>query len=211
MKKIIVLLGTVLLMLFISCKSSTEILHPPPIQNLSLQTESIFSLDSTVYCCAEYTFSNKKTNYKKKEDCCCFTTLISLLEWKINLYSIVVPFRSGNTIIIWNKEFVFSYILPLFKKEESRKIIEYTLAHSNDSTFTAKNVIDYENKVIINDKMYYYPLKIKKSITVEVDIEWFKSTVPQSSWIYEPSCSDVEKGAWISLLIPLLDEDSIPQ
>jgi hypothetical protein len=162
----------------------------------------------------QYTLSYPKNSHyralkkREREVCSCHKTLIDLLEWEIRTTYSMENSYGMNTLIIWDKDFVANHILPLFNDEYDRKIIKYTIAHSNDSTFTAENVIDYENKVIINDKVYYYPLKIKRAVRVMVeDYEWFKSIIPQSSWIYESSCFDDEIGMRINLLIPLLDEE----
>lgn len=167
----------------------------------------ISSLDSRVLFCATYTYSYESMKYKKKETCNCVITRRDLLEWEINCYSELMPFKTVNYIIIWDKSFVINYILPLFTKAKYREPIEYTLTHSNDSTFTAEKVIDYENKVIINDKMYYYPLKIKKGILVFTTTEWIQSVVPQSLWIFEPSCYKVNKkeSEQVIVLIPILE------
>jgi hypothetical protein len=160
----------------------------------------------------QYTLSSPKNSHakslKKREVCSCHKTLSDLLEWEIKTTYSTDNFYGMNTLIIWDKDFVANHILPLFNDEYRKKIIEYTLVHSNNTTFTANNVIDYENKVIVNNKVYYYPLKMKRAISVIVeDYEWFKSIVPQSSWIYESSCFDDEIGMRVSLLIPLLEEE----
>jgi len=175
----------------------------------------VFPTDSSIYFCSQHIVSYRKEpfsqDYIERDVCNCFSTLISLLEEEIITHSTVNYFdnSNGNTIIIWDKNFIINYILPLFKRKEDRKKIEYTLANSNDSTFTSENVIDYNNKVIINDKMYYYPLKIKQTAKVIVtNIPKFYSILPKSSWIfYSKDCFDDGKSMYISLLIPLLDEN----
>jgi hypothetical protein len=161
MKKIIISFSlSVFLLFFISCMPQKEIIQTIPTQKLRPSVIPIVSLDSSIYLCAQYTLSyRKKTSsrhYEEKEVCSCHKTLISLLEWEITATYSVRNFYGENTLIVWDKDFVINYILPLFKKEEDRKRIEYTLVHCNESTF--KNIIDYDNKVTVNDKMYYYPL-----------------------------------------------------
>jgi hypothetical protein len=213
MKKIILLFGVgMLLLFFLTCVPKKEIVWT--FYSHKLERPIISSLDSTIYICAKYTLnkylfyegkSRKIYRYKGRETCSCFTTLLRLLEWRTKSIQVV----GCNTIIIWDKDFIANYILPEFKGEKDRKIIEYTLANSNDSTFTPENIIDYKNKVIINDKVYYYPLKIKTGVRAMVkDYEWFKSVVPKSSWIYNSDCFDDGEGMYANLLIPLLEEDT---
>ena len=146
-------------------------------------------------------WQNQKYKKGKKEICACFGTE-SWINW-VNAFS--KPTRGGkaNALIIWDKNFVIEHVLPLIEGEESRKIVEYTLANSNDSTF--KNIIDSKNKVVINDKMYYYPINISAYIyVVDSDYEWLKSIVPESSWIYKPDCFNDDDMVGGNLLIPLL-------
>ncbi len=175
------------------------------VDNIRIYHPYISSLDSHLLFCATYTYSNKSTRYKPKETCSCVKTRIGLLEWQIDRHSYTSSLKTANYIIIWDKSFVMNYILPLFKKAEYREPIEYTLSHSDDSTFTAEKVIDFENKVIINDKMYYYPLKIKKGICVFTSTEWIKSVIPLSSRIYNSPCYDVKESEQVILLIPILE------
>ena len=175
------------------------------VDNIRIYPPYISSLDSNVLFCATYTYSNKSTRYKYKETCSCIRTRRDLLEWEIEIHSYTSSIKTANYIIIWDKLFVMNYILPLFKKAEYREPIEYTLSHSDDSTFTAEKVIDFENKVIINDKMYYYPLKIKKGICVFTNTEWIKSVIPLSSWIYNSPCYNVKESEQVILLIPILE------
>jgi hypothetical protein len=207
------LLGNILLLIFISCVPQKRTIQFYTTQNLSLP--AITSLNTSIYLCMQYTLLIPKKHsfesYKKgkEEVCSCQKTSTDLLEWRIKTTYSIGESYGENTLIIWDKDFVSKYILPLFNNDEySKKIIEYTLTHSNDNTFTSENVIDYKNKIIINDKVYYYPFKIKRAISViVVDYEWFKSIIPQSAWIYESSCFDDGVGMRISLLIPLLEEE----
>jgi hypothetical protein len=206
MKNIVFLfyLGTLFLFL-ISCVSKKETTRVIRAKNMTIP--SCFSVDSKIYLCIQYTFVHgRKTNEKLKETCTCNNSLLRLLEWEKNIYS--EPTNSGmNTIIIWDSNFVINYVLPLIREEKYKKKIEYTLANSNDSIF--RNIVDFDNKVIVNDKMYYYPIKIKTCISVgRVNYEWFKRLVPQSSWIYKPDCFDDGEGMSVGLLIPLLDKEN---
>ena len=213
MKKIVLSLCLIVLSIFfISCTLQKKYVSIRPVK---LMLPIIYSLDSTIYLCRQYTLFYPKRNHsefhkreiykrEKREVCTCHTTIIRLLEWNItNAYSMGESYGK-NTLIIWDSNFVSNYILPLFREEKDRKRIEYTLANSDENTF--KNIIDYDNKVIIDDKVYYYHLKIKQGVSVMVeDYKWLKSVVPKSSWIYEPNCFyDGEKMA-VDLLIPLLD------
>jgi hypothetical protein len=174
-------------------------------QNMAIP--NVYSIDSQIYMCSQYTVSYPKKSefgrYKKREVCSCHQTTMNLIEWKKNRYA--TPETYGrNTFIILDKDFIFNYILPLIRDEDEREIIEYTLANSDKSTF--KNIIDSNNKIVINDKMYYYHLNISTCISINyIDYDFFISLVPKSSWIYEPDCFDIGKGMLISLLIPLLE------
>jgi hypothetical protein len=209
-KRIILLLCLcVLSLLFIACTSRRKIVQPIPNDNLRLLSQSIHSTAaSMIYLCEKYNVSYPAKGFertKEREVCSCYAMAFEVLEWKVSINTLTHSIGC-NTLIIWDSNFVSNYILPLIREKKDRKIIEYTLANSNDSTFN--NIIDYNNKVIINDRMYYYPLNIGRGISVEVlDIEWFMSIFPRSSWIYKPDCFDIGKGMWISLLIPLMDEE----
>ena len=193
----------ILSLFFISCtpKKTVRVIHA---KNMSIP--KIYSWDSRIYLCAKYTFVywNGGDSIEEIETCTCNNTLVQLLEWEANRYSEPNRFIT-YTLIIWDTNFVVNHVLPLIREEEDRKKIKYTLANSNDSTFN--NIIDFNNKVIINDKMYYYPINVKACISItSVDYEWFKTIVPQSSWIYVPYCFGDEKKMQIRLLIPLLGE-----
>jgi len=165
-------------------------------------------MDSAIYVCTERIVETSSDS-EDRISCTCYKTLTRLLKYEIIAYvkPISISMGESNTIIIWDKNFITNYILPLFKKEEDRQKIEYTLANSNDSTFTSENVIDYDNKVIVNDKMYYYPFKIKQAASVIVtNIPQFYSIISKSSWIfYGQDCFDDKDPMWINLLIPLLE------
>ena len=175
------------------------------VDNIRMYPPYISSLDSNVLFCATYTYSYESMKYKKKKTCHCAATRRDFLEWEIDRHLCTSSYKRENYIIIWDKSFVMNYILPLFTKAEYREPIEYTITHSNDSTFTAEKVIDYESKVIINDKMYYYPLKIKKGIMVFTTTKWIQSVIPQSSWIYNSPCYNVKESEQVILLIPILE------
>jgi hypothetical protein len=204
-KKVILVLylGVIL---FISCTPKKKIKQVLHAENMTIPTVSSIA-DSQIYLCVQYTFVHgRKTNEKLKEACTCHNSLLRLLEWEKNIYSETINFGM-NTIIIWDSNFVINYVLPLTREEKYIKKIEYTLANSNDSIF--RNIVNFNNKVIVNDKMYYYPIKIKTYISVDrVNYEWFKSIVPQSSWIYKPDCFDDGEGMSVGLLIPLLDKEN---
>jgi hypothetical protein len=220
MKRIALLFCLSILSLF-SCVSQKELADSvPAIYNRGFCSPTVFSTSSSIYFCAEqiivYKQNSSSQDYEAREICHCFQTLISLLEGEISIhndtmYSSFLGFNGGNTIIIWDKSFILNYLLPLFEREEERKKIEYTLIHSEDDTFTIENIIDFDNKVIINDKMYYYPLKIKQIAKVSVtNIPKFYSIMPQNTGFYKPNCFDDGKKMWINLLIPLLDTPQIP-
>jgi len=209
MNKIIVLLClSVLSLFFISCASQKKIVYVNPTQQ-KLTRPIIYSLDSSIYLCMQYTISKKSEFrskiYYKRNVCSCYNTMIRLLELETTKTKSI----GINTLIIWDTNFIINHILPLFKEEDERNIIAYTIANSNDSTF--KDIIDYDNKVIISEKIYFYPIKIKTGISVMViDEKWLKSVLPQSSWIYKPDCFDDGKRMLINLFIPLLEMDSVP-
>ena len=212
MKKAMVIMTSGLFFMFVTCKPQKDIfINPPDSQYVKkgLYPPCVSNCDSTVLFCAEYAY--KPANHRKKDVCSCNLCKIELLDWNVSTHSGICNW-TRSTIIVWDKKFISDYVLPLVEDEDSRNLIEFTLSHSDDSTFKAENVIDYENKVILNDKMYYYPLKIKKRITVFVhDIEWFKSVVPQSSWIFGSDCYSVlkEKEVLKCILIPILDYNFI--
>jgi hypothetical protein len=168
---------------------------------------SVYSTDSQIYMCVKHNIiykENTDSKEKLREVCSCYQTLMRLIEWEENIYSHPISYGT-NTLIIWDTTFLVNYILPLIREDKKREIIEYTLSHANDNSF--KNIIDYDNKVIINDKIYYYPMNIKTCISIRtVDYEWFKTIVPENSWIYKPDCFDDGEGMQTSVLIPLLDK-----
>lgn len=205
MKRIAKFSVIIIFMLLYSYKALGQDTFSIYAENIRMHSPFITSLDSNVLFCATYTYSNESIRYKHKETCSCIRTRIDLLEWQISRFSDTATYKKANYIIIWDKLFVMNYILPLFKKAEYREPIEYTLSHSDDSTFTAEKVIDFENKVIVNDKMYYYPLKIKKGICVFTNTEWIKSVIPLSSWIYNSPCYNVKESEQVILLIPILE------
>ena len=204
-------LNLLLLLFFaILCISQEGMSQAMYVKNMGLPLWG--SMDNGIYMCAEYTISysyrkksySKRYKYEEREVCSCFDSDLSFLERKVRAYSQTVSILGYNAIIIWDTNFIINHILPLFTKIEDRKKIIYTLNQSNDSTF--KDIIDYDNKVIINDKIYYYPMKVKKYILFpNVNYEWLKEIVPQSSWIYNPNCYDEGKGMRVNLLIPLLN------
>jgi len=183
-----------------------------------------FSTDSAIYFCAQYITSyERRIPYshdfyyeEPREMCTCKITKLKMLEWNIKNFSDTIRHYGivKNEIFIWNKEFI-NYIIQEFRREkhhklteEALKMLEYAVAHSDDNTFTAENIIDFDNKVIINDKMYYYPLKIESLVRISVrNINNFYSMIPKTSWIFhEQTCFDDGNGMIINLLIPLLEE-----
>ena len=178
-------------------------------QNIGIPSFS--TMNDRIYMCAQYTVSysyrknkySKRSKYEERDVCSCFIDLDYVVENNKRSYSGTIPAGfARNTIIIWDRNFIANHLLPMFRDIEDRRKINYTLNHSNDSTF--KNIIDYNNKVVINDKMYYYPLKIRTCLTFSVDYNWLKEVVPESSWIYKPDCFDAGKGMRVDVLIPLL-------
>lgn len=109
---------------------------------------------------------------------------------------------SIQCVFLYDSTFVSNYILPLFKKEEDRKEIEYTLFNADESTFDT--IIDFEHKVIINEDAYYFPIKCKKFVYVRIDneLEWLKTVIPQEKWIYCRNCYNEDVNTL--LLVPLL-------
>ena len=216
MKKLILLFCLGALLLF-SCVSKKRIVVYRPDSGFS--APMTFPTDSFIYFCAQHTVAYRYREdsslqdyiYIERDVCNCFSTPISLLEENIIRHSEVDYFEgaNANTIIIWDRSFISEYILPECSRVEHKKEIEYTLAHSDDSTFTAENIIDYYNKVIINDKMYYYPLKTKRAASVIVyNLAKFYSILPKSSWIfYGEDCFDDGQSMYVRLLIPLLDKN----
>lgn len=205
-KTIAIALGFTLSFLLICCAPQKEMTQAIPPSELNFDFGPyIFSWDSAIYVCKQYLLHDfyyeekpRCERYEDREICTCKSAVIGTIDWVIRTKDNI----GGNTLIVWDKNFVAQYILPKLKDEKDRRTVEYTLAHSTDSTFD--NIIDYDNKVVINDKAYYYPLRIKKFISCSVDYEELKS-VPQI-WIYRPDCFDEGKGTYVDLLIPLLDE-----
>jgi len=171
-----------------------------------LSSVSILDRDSMFYFCSSHYSSFKKNirnkKYKTRKICTCefaFPASIDILLG-VSIRRGILP--SCQDILFYDSSFVSEYILPLVKKEEDRKIIEYTLSNANDSTF--KNIIDFEQKIIINENAYYYPINSKKMLSVHInDIEWFKSVAPVEKWLYIPSCYN--ENVVMYLLVPLLD------
>jgi hypothetical protein len=207
-KKIVLILYLVVLF-FISCIPKKEMKRFVNVQNMSIP--NIVSVDTPIFLCVQHSLVY---NYKEwtdsteqiKEVFSCYQTLLHLLEWEKSKYS--CPTISGtNTIIIWDTTFLVNYILPLIRENKKKEIIEYTLSHVSDSSF--KNIIDYDNKVIVNDKIYYYPMNMKTYVSIRsISYKWFISVVPQSSWIYKPDCFDDGKEMQTTILIPLLGKEN---
>lgn len=220
MKKIILFLCFV----FKFCFSGVA--QPTPADRTGFSYPMTVCSDSNIYFCAQYDMSYKRvlsyldnSYYKElKEVCTCHTSSPKMLEWNIKFFSNTVKYTSVDEIFIWDKDFI-NYIIQEYKKErggyskstkKALKMLECTIANSDDNTFIAKNIIDFDNKVVINDKMYYYPLKIESWVSISVNNpESFFSMVPKSSFIfYEQNCFDDENVRIIgmNLLIPVLDE-----
>ena len=213
-----------LVFLSVFCITGVAQISITPADKTGFGYPMVFYKNSTIYFCAQYTVSYERrydwrsVYYDDPRDVCtCQRSNTKMLEWSIKLFSKTVRISGfvGNEIFIWNKDFI-SYIIQEFKREQSKstekalKMLEYTIANSDDNTFTEKNIIDFDNKVIINEKMYYYPLKIKAWVRISVNnVKNFYSMVPKSSWIfYEPNCFDDENEN-INLLIPLLDKRDV--
>ena len=136
-KRILFLCSGILFLFCVPCISQ----NVSSTYNTGFDLPTVFSTDSAIYFCAKYVISYQKEypsqDYEAREVCSCHQTLIRLLEWETKRHTDTAYDRSGaNTIIIWDKYFIFNYILPLFKKKEDIKKIEYTLAHSDSNTFT---------------------------------------------------------------------------
>jgi hypothetical protein len=163
--------------------------------------------DSMFYFCyshySEHIVGNKRIKTRKICTCEFLHTESIKIVLGVNVRGGVFPSR--QYILFYDSSFVSDYILPLFKKEEDRKIIEYTLSNANDSTF--KNIIDFEHKVIINENAYYYPINSPKLACVYINkLEWFKSVIPKEKWIYNQNCYN--ENVPMYLLIPLLEGDT---
>ena len=157
MKKAMVFMTSGLFFMFVSCKPQKDIfINLPDSQYVKkgLYPPCVSNCDSTVLFCAEYAY--KPANHRKKDVCSCNLCKIELLDWNVSTHSGICNW-TRSTIIVWDKKFISDYVLPLVEDEDSRNLIEFTLSHSDDSTFKAENVIDYENKVILNDKIILAP------------------------------------------------------
>jgi hypothetical protein len=208
-------LSILLLLFFVLCISpkgiSQRVIH---VENMGFPL--LTATGSKMYMCAQYTVSYSKRvylrrykyKYAKREVCSCFSDEMYKLAWYRHFYSETLSICGYNTIIIWDTNFIINYVLPVISDRNERHKMEYTLINSNDSTFTVENIIDLKNKVIINDKMYYYPMNVRTCFLIpNIDYEWFKSIVPKSSWIfYGQDWFDNGRRMQVELLIPLLEE-----
>jgi len=202
LKKVLILLLLLFLVLCTTKNGISQVMH------IEYMGRPFFSsMDYRIYMCVQYSFAYYYSiRYKRaeREVCNCFHGISYGVSGYVRSHSSTVSSSGENTIIIWDTSFIKDYVLPLFRKIEDRKRIILTLENSNDSTF--KNIIDYDNKVIINDKMYYYPMNIRTCLLfLNTDYEWLKKVVPQSSWIYQPDCFDAGEMMRINVLIPLLN------
>jgi hypothetical protein len=165
-----------------------------------LDRPSLLDGDTMFYFCSSH-YSGYKKN-KTRRICTCE---LANMKW-INIVSGNVRrgmIPSSQSILFYDSSFIADYILPLYKKEEDRRIIEYTLSNANDDTF--KNIIDFERKIIINENAYFYPINSQRILSIFINnFEWFKSVVPQEKWIYNHGCYNEDIA--IYLHIPLLDE-----
>jgi hypothetical protein len=165
--------------------------------------------DYLVYYCSlyqwDYIFKERPLRRKSKEVCVC--RLVH--ENKINIeieFDTIGRLTCINNILIYDTNFIIKYLLPLIEDKEIKRAIEYTLLNANDSTFL--DIIDFNNKIILNEIAYYYPIKTKKMLQIFVDdVGWFKSVVPETKWIYQPECYTMELKSDINILIPLLEEE----
>ena len=160
--------------------------------------------DSMFYLCSShnsYIYKNKRRSRKIRKICTCELSDPELNDIILSIKVRGGVFPSHQHVMIYDSIFISNYIIPLFEAEE-RKTIEHTLSNANDSTF--KNVIDFDNKTIINDDVFYYRIKTSKMISVYVsDLKWLKSIVPQNKWIYNNNCYNEDISVF--LLIPLLE------
>jgi hypothetical protein len=165
--------------------------------------------DYLVYYCSsyqwEYIFKERPLRKKSKEVCVCRLVHKNKINIEIE-FDTIGRLTCINNILIYDTNFIIKYLLPLLEDKEAKEAMEYTLLNANDSIFL--NIIDFNNKIILNEIAYYYPIKTKKMIQVFVDdIEWFKSVVPETKWIYQPDCHTMELKSDINILIPLLEEE----
>ena len=180
--------------------------HEPIVRDEpdKLSMAIIIEGDSMFYLCSSHnSILYKRSSRKIHKICTC-----ELSNPELNDIILSTKVRGGvlpshQYIVIYDSIFISNYIIPLFK-EEKRKIIEYTLLNANNSTF--KNIIDFENKTIINDDAFYYQIKSSKIISVFIsDLKWLKSIVPQDKWIYNKDYYNED--ASVFLLIPLLENN----
>jgi hypothetical protein len=186
-----------------------------------LLDRGITHLEYPIYLCARCPIYNNPDVKMKKEKrgiCSCQLSFENSIDIDLTFYGFDFP-KCVSYIIIWNKQFIMDYVLPLYtnwvekehewlitkeKSDYTKKIIEYTLANTTDSAF--RDIIDYENKVVIDENTFYYPIKVKRMAEIVVfDLEWFKTIIPETSWIYERDCFTIGTESEIIILIPLLE------
>ena len=136
----------------------------------SLITKSQYN-DNSVYFCNGYnvsisnmrynkyvykTIQQKNTRKKTAQKYCCF----GLANDKI--YSILAN-QNPNSICFLNflindKDIILNFLLPYYSdNNEIKNEILYSYSENRDTVF--RNLIEYDNKVIVDNEVYYYPLK----------------------------------------------------
>lgn len=133
--------------------------------------------EDPIYLCLKY--ENKK-KCKKDDGCSCNMTFKEILSFELERRNSYLK-NYAYFFLITDKEFILKEVLPLCD-EETKAALVYSYTNNNDTIFS--NMIDSNNKVIIDDNAFYYPLntKGKKMNAIRIAVEspeWFKTIMQE--------------------------------
>jgi hypothetical protein len=154
-----------------------------------------------IYLCMIYEY---KDRLKKKKICDCHVTYKEILSFELGRKH-YPPEVFRHFLIMTDKNFILNEVFPLCD-ENIQKALKYSYTNNNDTIF--RNILDYENKVIIDTNVFYYPLNLKdnmQAIRMKIEsIEWFKSIMSETAWIQSPDCMRNKERQVLFIYIPFI-------
>jgi hypothetical protein len=173
------------------------------ISETKISYSNIFSIPKEpIYLCITYKYRDK---FKRKEMCNCHVTYKEILSFELGRKKFPPKFFM-YFFVITDKNFILNEILPLCD-EEIKDVLAYSYSNNNDTIF--KYSIDYDNKIIIDENSFYYPLNMKENMQamrIYIDsVEWFKLIIQKYSLKSLPNCITNEKKIHLFIYIPFLE------
>lgn len=166
------------------------------------------SYNKLIYRALQYERKGQKENGEKY--CCSSISNDHLYQFKTFPDPIV---GCVYEFLITDKDIIFDFLFPFFQ-DSIRREITYSYSENRDTVF--ENLIEYDHKVIINDDLYYYPLRdttlryARLSTLHLYQLDEFIELLKKRNYFKEECLIDPKSISSISIYIPLVDSQIEP-